>query len=187
MTKDQWKAISSRDKSYDGSFYYSLKRSKTFCRPHCDVKRPTPERVIIFDSVEDALNAGLRPCSRCRPDLPRWKGVKHELASRDEKYIAEHYTEKFSLNAIAKTLYIDKIYLSKTFKEVNGETLLACHNRIRCEEAARLLRETVLSVEIISEKVGFSTPSHFTRVFKNYFKTTPSKYRSNYQGSGNRD
>ncbi|MBR0215617.1 MAG: helix-turn-helix transcriptional regulator [Clostridia bacterium] len=48
----------------------------------------------------------------------------------------------------------------------------------KSEEAARLLAFTDKSLISISDYLGFSSQSHFARVFKKYIGMTPSEYRS---------
>ena len=103
--------------------------------------------------------------------------AKCVLAHRAASYIEQHYTEKFSLNHMAEDLYINKIYLAKSFKSVTGTTLLSYHNECRCREARRLLSETKLPIDIIGAQVGFVTASHFSRIFKEKNACTPSEYR----------
>ena len=180
MTKEQWEAIKNHDLSYDGKFYYGMKTSRTICKPSCSARNPHPENIVIFPKLEDGLQAGYHPCTRCRPDLPEWHGARQELVSRAEKYIHSHFSDKFSLDQIAEALFVNKIYLSKCFKDITGSTLLRYHNGIRCQEACRLLRETDLPVEIVSDKVGFATSSHFARVFREFNRCSPTEYRRNY-------
>ena len=92
-------------------------------------------------------------------------------------YIQTHYAEKFSLDQIATALFLNKIYLSKCFKQATGVTLLQYHNRVRCEAACALLEHTDLSVEIVSDRVGFATPSHFARIFRGVYACSPTEYR----------
>lgn len=92
-------------------------------------------------------------------------------------YIRTHYTEKFSLDRIAGALFLNKIYLSKCFKQVTGVTLLQYFNRVRCEKACELLMDSTLSIEIISDRVGFAIPSHFARIFRGIYGCSPSEYR----------
>ena len=47
----------------------------------------------------------------------------------------------------------------------------------KSEEAARLLTYTDKSLIAISDYLGFSSQSHFSRVFKKYMGRTPSEYR----------
>ena len=101
-----------------------------------------------------------------------------EIAGRAKEYIEEHYTEKFSLDAVADALYINKIYLSKSFKKATGSTLLAYHNMTRCSRAAEMLSSSDLHVEIIGSMVGYVTPSHFAKVFRSIYGCSPSEYRA---------
>lgn len=110
------------------------------------------------------------------------QGAKRELARRAMEYIQAHSTEKFSLEAIAGVLFVDRIYLSKCFKSVTGTTLLKYHNQVRCEAASRLLTGSDLSMELIAVRVGFATPSHFARVFRSVYGCSPSSFRKTQGG-----
>ena len=177
MTEEQWQAIRDCNPAYDGVFYCALRTTKVICRPSCRSRMCNPKNIVIFDTLEEGINAGYRPCKRCHSDIPGWKGAQAELAQRAKAYISQSYIEKFSLAGIAKALCIDKIYLSKSFKAVTGTTLLRYHNKMRCDEACRLLKETALSIEVIGARLGFSTSSHFARVFKSFYHCSPTDYR----------
>ena len=183
MTQEKWQAISNRDPEYDGKFYYGLKSTRTICRPSCSAHKLDPKNIVIFETLDDGIRAGYHPCSKCRPDNPGWHGASTDIAKRASKYIEEHYTDKFSLDRIADALYINKIYLSKSFKAATGSTLLAYHNKVRCEHAAELLRDTDLKVEIIGSMTGYVTPSHFARVFKSIYGYSPTEFRARYLNS----
>lgn len=180
MTREEWLAIKNRDQSYDGQFCYAVKGSRIVCRPSCTCRTCTPDKVILFPSVQDAETAGYRPCSRCRPDLPEWGGRKKELAKAAQHIINEGYERKFSLDAIAGELYVNGSYLARVFKACTGQTLLGYHNSVRCEKAQELLTCPELSIAYISEKVGYASVSHFTRIFKKITGETPSEYRRRY-------
>lgn len=180
MTKEQWLAIKNADAAYDGRFFYSLKGSGVVCRPSCRLRSCTPDRIILFDTLEDALRTGRRPCARCHPELEKWSGAKKELAKAAERSIRAHYVEKFSLDALARELHAEKSYLLRTFKSVTGSTPLEYHNRVRCEIASQLLTRPELSVSYVASAVGYASASHFTRIFHKLTGKTPSQYRADY-------
>lgn len=180
MTKEQWLAIKNCDGGFDGKLWYALRSTKKICRPSCRKRSYDPKKVIVFTSLDDALAQGFQPCSRCRPDHASWEGSKKELARSAERFIREHYTEKFSLDALAGELHIDKSYLLRTFKESTGCTLLEYHNLVRCENARELLTRPELSVSYIASSVGYVSASHFTQVFRKIVGKTPSQYRADY-------
>ena len=56
------------DSAYDGRFLTGVLTTGIYCLPSCRARKPKPENVRFFDNPEAALQAGLRPCKRCRPD-----------------------------------------------------------------------------------------------------------------------
>ena len=76
MTEQQWKAIEQNDASYDGVFFYGLKSTHIVCRPSCPARACNPKNIVIFGSVKEAIQGGYRPCLRCHPELPGWRGAK---------------------------------------------------------------------------------------------------------------
>ena len=52
---------------------------------------------------------------------------------------------------------------------------------IKTEEAKRLLRYSDKPITAISSYLGFSFPSHFSRVFKARVCITPGEYREKHQ------
>jgi transcriptional regulator GlxA family with amidase domain len=49
--------------------------------------------------------------------------------------------------------------------------------RVRIKEAARLLHQTDMPVDLVAEMTGFVDDSHLRRVFTSTFGLTPSAYR----------
>ena len=49
-------------------------------------------------------------------------------------------------------------------------------------QAKRLLRYSDKSLTAISNYLGFSSQSHFSKVFKKYTQRTPGEYREKYTG-----
>lgn len=177
MTEEQWLAISNKDKSFDGVFFYALKTTKVVCRPSCRKKQCSPENVVIFDSVDEAVEAGYRPCKKCRPELQEWKGSKRELSDALMHLIDENYAKDFSLAGLADMLHINKFYMLRAFKEITGTTPLEYHNNVRCEHAKEMLKQPELSINYISTAIGCNSASHFSRVFKKVVGSSPSAYR----------
>lgn len=101
-----------------------------------------------------------------------------QLVRAAEEYVLAHSREKFSLQAMADALYVNKSYLLRLFKAHTGSTLLSFHNQTRCEQAKRLLRESELSISQVGEAVGFVSSSHFSFVFRKTVGVTPTEYRA---------
>ena len=62
-----WRALQSRDSSYEGIFFLGVKTTGIFCRPICSARKPLRKNVEFFAGKVEALHAGFRPCLRCKP------------------------------------------------------------------------------------------------------------------------
>ena len=89
-----------------------------------------------------------------------------------------HSAEKFSLDKMAKALFVNGSYLLRTFKRYTGMTPLEFHHRIRCEKAKEMLIYTDQSISQIGETVGFVSSSHFSHIFRKMVNCTPGQYRA---------
>lgn len=67
----RWTQMRQRDRSADGSFWYSVRSTGVYCKPSCAARPALPENVAFHASREEAERAGFRPCARCRPDRVR--------------------------------------------------------------------------------------------------------------------
>ena len=99
------------------------------------------------------------------------------LSDAAKKYIEIHSCDKFSLDEMAKSLFVNGSYLLRTFKRNTGMTPLYYHHLIRCENAKKLLLQTELSVSQVGETVGFVSSSHFSHIFRKMGGCTPSEFR----------
>lgn len=95
-----------------------------------------------------------------------------------KSYITQNFTKSFNLSDLAAKFNINASYLSTHFKKIHGEGIVTFTNRLRIERACSLLNKTFLSIEEISDKVGFSDYRYFVKVFKSITGLTPSAYRN---------
>lgn len=70
-------------------------------------------------------------------------------------------------------------YIRAKFKEIYEETPTEFLNRLRIKKACRMIEIYGESISIteLSNKVGFSTPAYFSRVFKKITGISPKQYR----------
>ena len=95
-------------------------------------------------------------------------------------YVRRHLSEAITAQELARALFLSRPYLSRRFREETGETLTDFILREKTEEAKRLLRYSDKSLTAVSSYLGFSSPSHFSRVFKRYAGCLPREYRGKY-------
>ena len=92
-------------------------------------------------------------------------------------FIQEHYGERLSLEKISAAAGISVRECTRCFRRSIETSPMAYLNQYRLRAACRMLRETAESVLTISEKCGFSSPSYFTRAFRDALHCTPLEYR----------
>jgi len=103
-----------------------------------------------------------------------------KLVTDVANYIQHHLSDSITAEDIAKDLYLSRPYLSRKFIEEAGVSLTDFILKEKTEEAKRLLRYSDKSLTAIGSYLGFSSQSHFSRVFKKYAGITPSDYREKY-------
>jgi AraC-like DNA-binding protein len=99
------------------------------------------------------------------------------LAIAVANYVKHHLSEPITAEAIAKELYMGRSYFSTKFKAEAGLSVTDFVLIQKVEEARRLLNYTDKSISEIASYLGFSSQSHFTRVFRNYTGQTPKEFR----------
>ena len=100
------------------------------------------------------------------------------LAIAVAAWTQRHLSEPMDTEKLAKELHYSRPHLSRKFREETGMTLTDFILTKKSEEAARLLAYTDKSFIAISDYLGFSSQSHFSRTFKKYMGKTPSEYRT---------
>ena len=100
------------------------------------------------------------------------------LAIAVSAWVQRHLSEPIDTEKLAQELHYSRPYLSRKFKEETGMTLTDFILTKKSEEAVRLLAYTDKSLIAVSDYLGFSSQSHFSRVFKKYIGKTPSGYKA---------
>lgn len=93
-------------------------------------------------------------------------------------YIEENLENELTLDLLANQLHISKNYFSNLFKKVTGLRFCNYVNLRRIERAKHLLVDTKYPIDLIAQKCGYNSQSHFNTTFLSYEKTTPGTYRN---------
>ena len=92
-------------------------------------------------------------------------------------FLRENINKKVSLDEICAKFSYSKSFLCKTFKSQTGDTLISYFNKIKVEEAKKLLESTNRTVTDISYSLGFQEIKYFDYIFKKYTGTSPAVFR----------
>ena len=92
-------------------------------------------------------------------------------------YLDQHYSNELTLYGVAETLFINPVYLSRIFKNETGMTFNDYINKLRMEAALKLLKDNNLTMNDVSEMIGYGNTSYFLKKFKEFYGCTPTEYR----------
>ncbi|GAB3162680.1 helix-turn-helix transcriptional regulator [Telluribacter humicola] len=99
--------------------------------------------------------------------VPKIRDMLHDTSS-----------ESWNLQALAQTLDIHPVHLSRDFSKYFNCTLGEYIRRIKIQKSLALLPDRSLSLTDIAYACGFADQSHFIRCFKNLNATTPFHFRN---------
>lgn len=86
---------------------------------------------------------------------------------------------------LAAIMFTNYKYVAAAVREcTNGLTVNQFINNYRVRHAARLLAESDQPITLIIDMVGFNNRSNFNKIFREYFKLSPSEYRRAAKGEG---
>lgn len=91
------------------------------------------------------------------------------------------------LEALADHLGYSPSYTGALVKKYTGLSYTDLLQQLRCEEAARLLRQTQLPVGSIIQQVGYHNESFFRREFREKWGLSPLQYRKKLLGGKKND
>ncbi len=177
---DRWTAVTRRDSSADGHFFYSVSTTGVYCRPSCPSRQARREHVRFHPTIADAERAGFRACKRCRPNSPALADQRAAAVARACRLIERTETLP-SLDALADAAGMSRFHFHRVFKAVTGLTpraFAAAHraNRVR-EELGR--RPSV--TEAIYE-AGYNSNGRFYAAAPGVLGMTPTRFRAGGAG-----
>lgn len=109
--------------------------------------------------------------------------LKDDLMERNRNmmvYLAEHSTEKLTLEIMSADFNLAKSYISEFLRTyvIGFRNLLSY---IRANNSEKMLLTTDRNIMDISEACGFSDPQYYYRSFKKWYKCTPREFRTIYR------
>lgn len=107
----------------------------------------------------------------------------HEAVKLCMRYIHNNYTKRLTLQKMAEHCHLHPNYLCSVFKQHAGATPIAYLNRIRVENAIRLLKSEDLPMGKVAELSGFHSECQFYKQFKLVTNTTPKEYAAKHKAN----
>jgi AraC-like DNA-binding protein len=91
-----------------------------------------------------------------------------------EKMLLKSKDESIKISELSDRLSIGIRKLQRLFKAYHGLDMTSYRKQIRMEQARQMILEQRLSIADISFKMGYTSTSHFSKIFKDQFGYSPS-------------
>ncbi|MDR1286136.1 MAG: response regulator [Treponema sp.] len=100
------------------------------------------------------------------------------IVKKSITFIQQNYTKNITLSDAAENAEVSHSYLSFIFKQETGINFNTWLSKYRVEEAKKLLQGTNLRIYQVAERVGFSNPYYFSKVFKEFAGQNCKEFRN---------
>ena len=97
-----------------------------------------------------------------------------------KQFMQDHLRDQIRLEDIAASAALSSAYFSSLFKKNTGINVSEYLLDMRIAEAKRLLKSSTLNISEIADRVGYSDPKHFSKVFAKVTLVKPNQYRKLY-------
>lgn len=95
--------------------------------------------------------------------------------------LIEDNAGNISRKILEEELHYNAEYLNRILKEKINKTLTSYSQEVRVHKAQELLTTTELTVQMIAEKLGFSSENYFYHYFKKHVQLSPNVYRQRFR------
>ncbi len=174
-SETQWQAVQSKDKSFDGQFWFGVRTTGVFCRPGCAARTPKRPNVDFFTSTEAAEAAGYRACKRCHPLAASASSEQSTLIAAACRCI-EEAQEPPRLAELAARVGLSPFHLQRTFKKALGVSPRGYFEALRRRRLQQQLSRGQSVTEALYE-AGFGSSSRLYEAGDALLGMRPSRYR----------
>jgi AraC family transcriptional regulator, regulatory protein of adaptative response / methylated-DNA-[protein]-cysteine methyltransferase len=172
----RWAAVVARDRSSDGSFYFSVATTGVYCRPSCPARRANRANVAFHKTCAEAEASGFRPCKRCKPNA---LGLDAQYAATVAQAcrLIETAGEVPTLAALAAAVGLSQYHFHRIFKTIAGVTPKAyamAHRQMR-------LRDMLAGSTTVTQAIhaaGFNSSGRFYASSSAVLGMTPTAFRA---------
>ncbi|OBC08015.1 Ada metal-binding domain-containing protein [Gordonia sp. w5E2] len=184
-----YRALSARDRRFDGQFFVTVHTTGIYCRPSCPARTPLPANVSFVPTAAAAQTRGFRACRRCAPDAvpgsPRWN-ANADLGARAMRLITDGVVERDGVDGLAAALGYSPRHLTRVLNDELGAGPLALARAHRATNARILIQRTTMPMADVAFAAGFSSVRQFNDTIREIFGLTPTRLRA-LRGNGATD
>lgn len=107
--------------------------------------------------------------------------ARQRLVERTKVVLSRDLARRWTLAEIAAEVGVSPVYLTQSFRQVEGVPLYRYHVRLRLARALDMLAGYD-DLAALAQDLGFSSHSHFAATFQQAYRRTPSEFRQHVLG-----
>lgn len=156
-----YQALLEKNRAYDGIFFAGIKTTGIFCHPSCRARKPKFENCAFYQTAEEALLAGFRPCKICQPlSFPQM--IPAEVQQLVDE--VEAHPEKRWKESDFSALGLNSVTARRKFKEIYQMTFV---QYARARRMGLAFKEISQGSKVIDQQlqVGYESSSGFNDAF----------------------
>src|SRR5581483_8257675 len=167
------------DPAWNGRFFTGVVTTGIYCLPSCKARKPKPQHVRFFPTVEAARAAGFRPCRKCHPDdFARGADPVLETIETLISEVRANPAGFADVAAMVRRSGFGATRLFELFRQHYHATPADLLLRSRLNAARLKLFDSSAGVAAISAQVGFDALSAFHENFRRVNGLTPGAFRA---------
>ena len=141
----------------------------------------TPQSQLLHQMIEQVMEVACPEhfLESTVPQTAEYQMEPVEIVREIHDQLLENLDQKITIEELSRQYHVNPTTLKITFKSVYGTSLAAHMKGHRMEQAAKLLKETDMSIAEIAQAVGYDSQSRFSATFKAVFQVLPREYRKN--------
>ncbi|WP_395598179.1 helix-turn-helix domain-containing protein [Pseudomonas sp. A1437] len=156
----------------DGEYLYSL-----FSALQAEYNGHQPAREMLMHALVSVIMVWVSRQAIVRHKASQRPQRQREYLNGFIQLVEETYRQHVKVEDLAHRLGISVSHLNGTCRELAGQPALQIMHERQLLEAKRLLTYTSMTIYEMSELLGFSDPTNFTRLFRRRVGISPKAFR----------
>lgn len=152
----------------DDYLYKPFNSSELYAR----IKNLISQRIKLKEKFSKSLEL--------KPEIITDSSADQEFINRAIEVAEKNiYNLDFNTDKFAEEMFLSRSQLYRKLSALTNQSPGEFIRTVKLKKAAKLLVEKKLSVTQIALEIGFNSPSHFTKAFKQFYNCTPSEFLEN--------
>jgi len=143
-------------------------------------QRDAPGKVRMMAALMQQCMVELfrRLCEDQECRLPWLHALEDDRIARVLDAMISHPEQPHTVETLARTAAMSRSAFAARFREACGRPPMEYLREVRLRAAARLLQRGELPVDVVADRSGFASRSHFSRAFRTMYGQSPTTYRA---------